>query len=162
MGVIKDNAGNPIHSGNPLYTRAMAVSRTANTTIANGTVTDIAATAVGAITVKPFSIPELDWMSSGTAVVDTTDRVLKAALASNRNYLTSIQIQNTHATVGTEVVIKDGSTVIWRGYAQANMQDMLEINFSTPLKTSVNVALNFAAITTGANIYVNAQGYQAP
>jgi hypothetical protein len=87
---------------------------------------------------------------------------LKAALASNRNYLTSIQIQNTHATVGTEVVIKDGSTVIWRGYAQANMQDMLEINFSTPLKTSVNVALNFAAITTGANIYVNAQGYQAP
>jgi hypothetical protein len=39
---------------------------------------------------------------------------------------------------------------------------MAEIIFTNPIKTTANAALNFACITTGAAVYVNAQGYTAP
>jgi hypothetical protein len=97
-----------------------------------------------------------------TPITVTTDTALKAAGAATiRNYLTGIQIQNT-GTVATEVVIKDGATVIWRGYAPASMTVVADMTFPTPLRTTAAAALNFACITTGANVYVNAQGYQAP
>jgi hypothetical protein len=60
------------------------------------------------------------------------------------------------------LLVKDGATVIFRGYLPANMSGDSDYVFPTPLKTTANAALNFAAITTGANIYVNAQGYVAP
>jgi len=42
------------------------------------------------------------------------------------------------------------------------MTEPVEIAFYNPLKTTANAALNFACITTGAQVYVNAQGYTAP
>jgi hypothetical protein len=39
---------------------------------------------------------------------------------------------------------------------------MSEVIFENPLKTTANTALNFACITSGAAVYVNAQGYTAP
>lgn len=149
-------SGSPFRMGN--------VARTALTPVsATGDAVDAPATMLGVPIMRPYTIPELEWTYAGAgAVVNTTDVVVKALLASNRQYLTSIQMQNTHATVGTEIVLKDGATVIWRGFAPANMQALHEINFNIPLKTSVGAALNFACITTGANVYVNAQGFTAP
>jgi hypothetical protein len=60
------------------------------------------------------------------------------------------------------VVVKDGATIIWRGHVSANMLDCDTIQFSDPLRTTANAALNVACITTGAAVYVNAQGYTAP
>ncbi|HDU1185824.1 TPA: hypothetical protein REU56_002934 [Listeria monocytogenes] len=137
---------------------------TANyTAVQTGDAADFVTTLVGALIQKPFSIPELDWMYSGaTPVTTTTDVALKAAPGAGiRNYLTGIQIQNT-STTATEVVIKDGATVIWRGYAPASMTVCADMTFPTPLRTTAAAALNFACITTAANVYVNAQGYQAP
>lgn len=148
-------------SGNPFRIAGRAL--TANyTTVATGDTADLVTTLVGALIVKPYSIPELDWSyAPASAITNTTDVALKGATASIKNYLTCIQMINTSATA-TEVVIKDGTTVIWRGYLGANMTSMIDIQFPTPLKTTANTALNFACITTGANVYVNAQGYQAP
>jgi hypothetical protein len=88
--------------------------------------------------------------------------VLKAAAAAGiRNYVTAIQMINTSA-VASEVVIKDGATVIWRGFLPANMLDTQTINFPTPLRGTAATAVNFACITTGTNTYASAQGFIAP
>jgi hypothetical protein len=71
-----------------------------------------------------------------------------------------MQLSNNSA-VATEVVLKDGATIIWRGHLPANAP-MSEIIFENPLKTTANTALNFACITNGAAVYVNAQGFTAP
>lgn len=120
-------------------------------------------TMIGVQITRPYSIPEGDWQYACTAAIaNTTDVVLKAAGAAGiRNYVTAIQVKNTNATA-TEIVVKDGSTVIWRGHVGANMVNADEIVFPTPLKGTAATAMNFGCITTGANVYVNAQGYQAP
>jgi hypothetical protein len=126
---------------------------------------DLLATLIGALVTKPFSIPEADWQYAAAAggIVNTTDVVLKAAAAAGiRNYVTSIDVRNAHATVATEVVIKDGATVIWRQLLPAAMAAPVEITFPTPLRGTAATAVNFACLTTGAQVYVNAQGYVAP
>jgi hypothetical protein len=89
--------------------------------------------------------------------------VLRAAAAAGiRNYVTSIDVRNAHATVATEVVIKDGATVIWRQLLPAAMAAPVEITFPTPLRGTAATAMNVACITTGAQVYANAQGFAAP
>lgn len=126
---------------------------------------DLLATLIGALVTKPFSIPEADWQYAAAAggIVNTTDVALKAAAAAGiRNYVTSIDLRNAHATVATEVVIKDGATVIWRQLLPAAMATPVDITFPTPLRGTAATAVNFACLTTGAQVYVNAQGYAAP
>lgn len=105
-----------------------------------------------------------DWSyaAGSGGITNTTDVVLKAAVAGQRNYINALQVINVHATVATEVVVKDGSTVIWRGYAPAASKNNDLILFNPPLAGSVNTALNAACVTTGSQTYVNAQGYVAP
>jgi hypothetical protein len=165
-GVANSVAGVAAHdaavSGNPNRVAGRAV--TANyTAVASGDTADVITTLVGAIVVKPYSIPEADWSYTGAGpVINTTDVVLGAAAGAGlRRYLTGLQLKNTNA-VATEVVLKDGATVIWRGFVGANMLNVDSIQFASPLKTTANAALNFACITTGASCYVTAQGYIAP
>jgi hypothetical protein len=135
------------------------------TAVTTGRGIDLLATLIGALVNKPFSIPEADWQYAGAAggITGTTDVVLKAAAAAGiRNYVTSIDLRNAHATVATEVVIKDGATVIWRQLLPAAMAAPVEITFPTPLRGTAATAVNFACLTTGAQVYVNAQGYAAP
>lgn len=150
-------------SGNPLRIAGRAL--TANySSVATGDTADLITTLQGALITRPYQIPELEWSYAAASggVVNTTDVVLAAAAGAGlRRYLTSLSIKNVNATA-TEVVVKDGSTVIWRGYTPASMITNDLIIFRNPIKTSVNAALNFACITTGAQVYVNAQGYTAP
>ena len=119
------------------------------------------------------SEPKLTWsyapISGG--IVDTADVTLTPApeTAGHRNYVTSIQILNTDATVGSEVVVKDGTTVIWRGYAQhsvaaVSQPGMVSIVFPGRglRQPSVNSPLTAACITTSTQTYLNAQGYIGP
>ncbi|WP_191082742.1 hypothetical protein [Roseococcus microcysteis] len=126
---------------------------------------DLLATLIGALVTKPYAIPEADWQAAAAAggIINTTDVVLRAAAAAGiRNYVTSIDVRNAHATVATEVVIKDGATVIWRQLLPAAMAAPVEITFPTPLRGTAATAVNVACLTTGAQVYVNAQGYAAP
>lgn len=112
---------------------------------------------------KPFSNSNSDWSYTGAAAVTNTADVLLSAAPTDtgrKNYLIGIQLKNTSATA-TEVVIKDGSTVIWRSYLPASMITADNVTFYCPLRTAGATVLNFACITTGANVYVNAQGYKA-
>lgn len=108
--------------------------------------------------------PDSGWQYAGVTggLTTTADTVLAAAptAAGVRNYLTSLQVKNTSA-VASEIVVKDGSTIIWRGHVGASMTFMETITFPTCLKGSANTAMNVALITTATATVVSAQGYTA-
>ncbi|MER8817163.1 hypothetical protein [Mesorhizobium sp. M0965] len=92
----------------------------------------------------------------------TADVPVKAAVAGQRNHMTWLTAVNAHATVDTEILVKDGgATVLYRGFLKA-AGGRLDIEFRSPLSSSVNTALNVANITTGAQTYFNCGGYVAP
>jgi hypothetical protein len=104
------------------------------------------------------------YAAASGGIEDTSDVALKAAAGIGRhNYLKSIDVMNADASVATEVVVKDGSTVIWRTYLPAMAASTAPVpivrNFDPPLAGSNNTALNVACITTSAKVYANAQGF---
>jgi hypothetical protein len=113
----------------------------------------------------PFADPSKNWQFAGATggIVNTTDVVAKAAAGAGlRNYVTSIQFKNNN-NVSTDLVIKDGSTVIWRGHMGVGADDpgMIGITFPSPLRGTANTAINVACTVTGAAVYVNLQGFVA-
>lgn len=123
---------------------------------------DIAAQmdANGGQIIKPFASGSKDWRYAAAAggIVNTAAVAIKAAAGAGvRNALTAIQISNAHASVATEVTVSDGATVIWRNHLAAGTR--MDVEFPTPLLGTANTALNVACVTTGAAVYVNAQGY---
>lgn len=108
-----------------------------------------------------YGFPGTYWYYAGVTggITDTADVAAKAAAgASVRNYCSGIQFHNTSA-VPSEIVIKDGSTVIWRGYAPAAMTQPADIAFRTPLRTAANTAMNVAMVTTATATRVSLQGW---
>jgi hypothetical protein len=165
IGSVSVTNGQAAHdaviAGNPMRIAARALSA-AYATVATGDQADLVSTLQGVLVTRPFQIPELEWSFASPAggVVNTTDVVLAAAAGAGlRRYITGLQLSNANATA-TEVVLKDGATVIWRGNLPGNAENVA-IQFPDPLKTTANAALNFACITTAAAVYVNAQGYTA-
>ena len=133
------------------------------TSVATGQVVRPISTVDGRQIVRLNSIPENEWQYAAASggIVNKEDNVLIAAAGANiKNYLTGLSVANANATA-SEIVIKDGSTVIWRMYLAANAP-IQSIKFVTPLQSTANTALNVACITTGTQTYVNAQGYKAP
>jgi len=112
--------------------------------------------------IKPYASSEWDWNANGIKT-DTTDLVAKTAPTTPNlyNYVTGIQVQNNSTTVATDLVIKDGSTVLWKinlPLATTTLAPVTMIDFPTPLQTVG--AVNVACLTTGSNTYINIQGYQ--
>lgn len=113
---------------------------------------------MGKLVTSPHAPPVNQRQGITAAVTGTADTaVLAAAGASIRNYVTGIHVVNTHATVGTEVQIKDGTTVIDRFYVPALSERTRE--YPVPLKGTANTAINAANVTTGSNTYVQAVGF---
>jgi len=148
-------------SGSPLRVAARALSA-AYTTVATGDTADLITTLQGVLVTRPWQIPELEWSYAAASggIINTTDVALAAAAGAGlRRYITSLTMSNNSATA-TEVVLKDGATVIWRGHLPANAVNVA-VPFRNPLRTTAATALNFACITTAAAVYVNAQGFTA-
>lgn len=113
------------------------------------------------------AIPADRWTYSAAAsgIVNTTTAVtFKAAHASLRNYVTSIQIMSEALGAATELAIRDGAggTVLWRTkIGTGGIVSGLSINFPVPLKGTAATLLEVVTLTasvTGA-VYFNAQGY---
>lgn len=99
-----------------------------------------------------------------TAMTSTTSTLLVAAPgASLRNYITCIIVSNAHATVGTDVIIQDGSSgATLLTIPAAALYGGAAIALPTPLKQpTVNTALYCANVTTGASTKVSAVGFSA-
>ena len=99
-----------------------------------------------------------------TAMTGTTSTSLIAAPAAGlHNYITQITVSNSHATVGTDVIIQDGSggTTLYVIPAAA-VYGGAAISFPTPLRQpTAATAIYCANVTTGASVKVSASGYKS-
>ena len=153
-------AGNPVRIGG----RALTADYTA---VAAGDTADFITTLTGKQVMYPYANPNNTWSYAAPAggLVTTTAVTIKAAAGANvRNYITDIQVVNSHATVSTELTINDGAagTVLWRGWLQA-AGGGYSIHFNTPLRGTANTLLEIDEITaTGTTgVLFDAQGFTA-
>lgn len=119
----------------------------------------------GAIVTHPYALTDRQVQGTTSSMTGTTSTSLIAAPASGlRNYITTLSCVNSHATVGTNVTIQDGSggTAIWT-VAAAAVFGGTAITFPVPLKQPTTAtALYVANVTTGAAVICSATGYKAP
>lgn len=155
-------------SGSPHRVAGRAVS--ANyAAVATGDTADLIATLVGALVVKPFTIPEAQWSyaaaSGGITNTTTAVTVRAAAGAGLRNYITSMQLNHNVLGAATEFVIRDGAggAVLFRVGLNTEALAPVGITFPVPLVGTANTLLEIVTLTavTGG-VFVNLQGYAAP
>ena len=147
--------------GNPVTAGVRASNANITAMSAAGDNVALLGTMIGAAVVKSFSIPEADWQYTGTLTTNTSTAMQAAGGAGIKRYCTGFEYQNTSATQ-TVLNILRGTTVIRSVSAAASMANPIQVTFPTPLQTAANEALNVQCVTTGANVFVNAQGYTAP
>lgn len=155
-------AHDSVDSGNPVKVGGRARSSEI-TAVASDDRSDFITDLVGKLIVLPYANPENFVSGTTSAITDTTSTSLIAAPAAGlRNYITSILVTNSHATVSTFVTIRDGSggTVLWQGYALA-AGGGFAVHFPTPLRQPTTAtALHVKNETTGSNTIANAAGYK--
>jgi hypothetical protein len=99
------------------------------------------------------------FQACSAAATNTADTAIKAAVASNRIYVTNISCSNNSA-VPSQLSIKDGATVIAVGSVSAlAVQGAWTTTFPVPLRGTANTALNFAMTTTSTSTICCASGY---
>jgi hypothetical protein len=102
------------------------------------------------------------FQACGTATATTADVAIKAAVASNRMYVTAITCKNTSATVATSLDFKDATTVMAVGgisQMAAGAAGSFTATFPVPLRGTVNTALNFATNVSVSSVTCCASGY---
>jgi len=151
-------------SGAPIKTGGRAVSAEI-TPVTTGDRTDSIHDLAGKQVVMPYANNE-NFVSGAitTAMTATTSTSLVAAPAAGlRNYITTIIVSNAHATVGTDVIIQDGSggTTLMTIPAAAVYGGAV-INLPVPLRQPTTATAIFCAnVTTGASTKVSAVGYKS-
>lgn len=148
---------------NPVNLGAQAVSAE-NTAVTATRMAQLVTDLVGKLIVLPYANPE-NFVSGviSSAMTGTTSTSLIAAPAAGlRNYITQITVSNSHATVGTDIIIQDGNggTTLYVIPAAAVFGGAT-LTFPTPLRQPTTAtAIYCANVTTGANTKVSASGYK--
>lgn len=163
QGVGGTAATNVAITANPINTGAQAVS-SENTAVTTARQVQLVADLVGKLIVLPYANPE-NFVSGviTSAMTGTTSTSLVAAPAAGlRNYITQCVFSNSHATVGTDILIQDGSggTTLYLAPA-APAFGGATITFPTPLRQPTTATAIFVAnVTTGANTKAACSGYK--
>ncbi len=163
--VVGDAAHDAAIAGNPVRMAGRA-GNADYTAVANGDTADILTDLNGKQIVLPYAVPE-NFVSGAitSAMTGTTSTSLVAAPAAGlRNYITTLIVSNAHATVGTDVIIQDGSggTTLMTIPAGAVYGGSV-ISLPVPLRQPTTATAIFCAnVTTGASTKVSAVGYKAP
>lgn len=156
-------ATNVAITDNPINIGGQAVS-SENTAVTTARKVQAVFDLVGKQIVLPYANPE-NFVSGviTTAMTGTTTTSLIAAPAAGlRNYVTHLVCSNAHATVGTDIIIQDGSggTTIYSVPAAA-VYGGASITFPTPLRQPTTATAIFVAnVTTGASTKCAASGYK--
>lgn len=152
-----------VDSGAPIKTGGRARSSEISA-VSSDDRTDFITDLTGKQIILPYANPE-NFVSGciSSAMTGTTSTSLIAAPASGlRNYITQITVSNSHATVGTDILIQDGSggTTLYVIPAAAVFGGAV-LTFPTPLRQPTTAtAIYCANVTTGANTKVSASGYK--
>lgn len=162
--VVGDVAHDSPIGGNPVRIAGRALTSD-YTAVAAGDTADLITTLLGKLVTMPYANPNNTWSSAAASggIVNTTGVTAKAAAGAGvRNYIVSIDVVNGHATVDTDVQIRDGAagTVLWRGFAKA-AGGGISRKFDPPLRGSANTLVEIACGTTGSATYFNLAGFTA-
>lgn len=100
------------------------------------------------------------WYSCSSVISTTARTAIKAAVASNRIYVTDITCIN-NATTPSYFTIEDGTTAMSVGFFGSNAAAgaYWEHTFNTPLRGTSNTALNVSVAQTGTSSICCAAGY---
>lgn len=151
------DSGNPVKVGGRARSSEIAA-------VANDDRTDLLTDLVGKLITLPYANPE-NFVSGciSSAMTGTTSTSLVGAPGAGlRNYITTIIVSNGHATVGTDILIQDGSggTTLLVIPAAA-VYGGAAITLPVPLRQpTANTALYAQNVTTGASTKVSAVGYK--
>jgi len=153
-------AGNPLR----LAGRALTADYTA---VAAGDTADLITTLTGKLVTIPLANPANTWSYAAAAggLVNATGVTARAAGAAGvRNYISSIQVVNSHQTISTEVLVRDGAagTVLHRGWAQA-AGGGFACTFEPPLRGTAATLVEIGEVTATATagVLVNLSGFAA-
>lgn len=164
LGVGGTVATNVAITANPLNLGAQAVS-SENSAVTTARQVQLVADLVGKLIILPYANPEnfLDGTitTSMTSTTSTAVTNMGAQGGSLRVYVTSCTVSNASATVGTDVILQDGSggTTLYTMPAPYGYGGSV-VSFPTPIKTTANTALFAANVTTGASTKVSCTGYK--
>ena len=161
--VVGNLAHDAVDAGNPVKIGGKAVNAEP-AAVANADRANLITDLVGKLITLPYANPE-NFVSGAitSAMTGTTSTSLIAAPASGlRNYITTIIVSNSHATVGTDIIIQDGNggTTLMTIPAAAVYGGAV-INLPVPLRQPTTAtAIYCANVTTGASTKVSAVGYK--
>lgn len=149
-------------SGAPIKVGGRAISAEITAVTANDR-SDFVTDLVGKQIILPYANTE-NFVSGAitTAMTSTTSTSLVAAPAAGlRNYITTLIVSNSHATVGTDVIIQDGNAgTTLMTIPAAAVYGGAVINLPVPLRQPTTAtAIYCANVTTGASTKVSAVGF---
>lgn len=147
----------------PLFDGGRAQNAEA-TAVTNGQKVGAAFDLVGKQIVLPYANPEnfVSGVITSAMTGTTTTSLIAAPAAGLRNYITQCTFSNSHATVGTDMILQDGSggTTIYLAPAAPAFGGST-ITFPTPLRQPTTATALFVAnVTTGANTKASCSGYK--
>lgn len=163
-------AGNVAHdaadSGNPVKTGAKAVSSLATATmVAAADRTDNISDIDAAVIVR-LNAPLGDLKSDAASNTDgaSTASSVFTAVASTRNYITSIHVFRTDAgTTPIYIDFRDGTggSVLWRMVIPPNGGAVMASASIPIFRTSANTALAYDVSAATTTVYINVSGFQS-
>ena len=154
-----DAAHDAAVSGNPLLMGAEART-TDGTPVASGDAVRTIGDTLGKQVVLQGATHDVHVDGTATFTTTAAADILAAAGVGRRTVVTAILVTNAHATVGTKVEIRDGTTVKILGFVAANGGRFTPNAGGTPLFISTtNTAITARCVTTGADVDVNISGY---
>lgn len=158
--VVGDAAHDAAVSGNPVLTGSEA--RTSDgTAVANGDAVRTIADTLGKQVVLQGAVHDLHARGTANYTNTTASDLIAAAGAGVRIAVTSVLVTNAHATVGTKVEIRDGTTAKIIGYAAPNGGGFTLNAGGAPLFISTaNTAVTGRNVTTGADVDITVSGYK--
>lgn len=164
LQVVGNIASDTGDSGNPVKIGAHAESSPATMTlVADADRVDVSADLDGGVLVKPMTTFG-DIKSQATSTTGGTSTALSTfgAVASTRNFITSIAVFNTSATVSTYVTIQDGSGGTALMYLPLPAGGGAIINLPVPLRQpTANTGLYFQVASAATTVYITVVGFQS-
>ena len=157
-GVTGAAAHDSAVSGNPLL-NGFEARTTAPTAVSNGDAVRGQSDSLGKQITLMGAPHELDVQGDAVFTNTTAADLIAAQGAGIKIVVTSILVVNGHATVGTKVEIRDGTTVLMQGFAAPLGGGWSKDNPKGILKSSANAAITGRCVTTGADVDIFVSGY---
>lgn len=153
-----DVASDGVDGGNPVKIGLQA--RTSDiTAVANADRVNATGDTLGKAQVLLGSLHALRVNGKGNYTNTTAADVIAAQGAGIKTVITSIVVSNAHATVGTKVEIRDGTTVKFQHFAAAAGGGWAVADPGGLLVSTANTAVTARCVTTGADVDVSLTGY---